>query len=183
MARGLVFFHAPRVDAKWHNAENWNVDSSKIGIMGFSAGGHLASTLGTHFDQPNSFEGDDIDKISARPDFMVLMYPVITFREPYAHSGSRQNLLGKDADAELVDYYSNERQIKPNTPPSFIVHSADDAAVPYQQSLLFYQALNDAGVPAEMHIYPTGGHGYSLALKQDHPGSWPELLLRWLQQL
>ena len=114
---------------------------------------------------------------------MVLAYPVITFREPYAHSGSRENLLGKDADPELVDDYSNELQVNANTPPTFIVHSADDQAVPYQQSLLFYQALNEAGVPAEMHIYPTGGHGYSLALKEDHPSSWPGLLLKWLQRL
>lgn len=166
------------------HAKEWNIDANKVGIMGFSAGGHLASTLGTHFYQKmTSDAGDAVDKLSARPDFMVLIYPVITMKETYTHKGSRNSLLGDKPDQKLVDLYSNELQVKPNTPPTFIVHSTDDGGVPVENSLLFFQALKNKDVPVEMHIYPTGGHGYSLALKNGYLQTWPDRLYDWLQNL
>ncbi|WP_224999454.1 alpha/beta hydrolase [Cesiribacter sp. SM1] len=166
------------------HAQDWNINADKVGIMGFSAGGHLASTLGTHFDQKMASDaGDAVDKLSARPDFMVLIYPVITMKETYTHKGSRNSLLGEKPDQKLVDLYSNELQVKPNTPPTFIVHSTDDGGVPVENSLLFYQALKNNNIPVEMHIYPTGGHGYSLALNRGYLQTWPDRLYDWLQNL
>ena len=165
-----------------HHAKEWNIDPAKVGIMGFSAGGHLASTLGTHFDQKiASSSNDAVDALSARPDFMVLVYPVITMKEAHTHMGSRNSLLGEKADPKLVDLYSNELHVKANTPPTFIVHSSDDKAVPVENSLLFYQALVKNGVSAEMHIYPEGGHGYSLAVNKGYLQSWTDRLHDWLQ--
>ncbi len=167
-----------------HHAASWNIDAGKIGVMGFSAGGHLAATLGTHFDQKMaSSTNDAIDALSARPDFMVLVYPVITLKEPHTHMGSRNSLLGEKANPELVALYSNELQVKANTPPTFIVHSADDEAVPVENSLLFYQALIKQGVSAEMHLYPAGGHGYSLAINKGYLQGWTDRLHDWLQHL
>lgn len=165
-------------------AKEWNIDPAKIGIMGFSAGGHLASTLGTHFDQKIASDAADaVNALSARPDFMVLIYPVITMKETYTHKGSRNSLLGENPDQKLVDLYSNELQVKPNTPPTFIVHSTDDGGVPVENSLLFYEALRKNKVPAEMHIYPMGGHGYSLGLQHGYLQTWPDRLYDWLQSL
>ncbi|AHM61972.1 pectin acetylesterase, family CE10 [Flammeovirgaceae bacterium 311] len=167
-----------------YRAKEWNIDPAKIGIMGFSAGGHLASTLGTHFDQKiASNTADAVNALSARPDFMVLIYPVITMKEPYTHKGSRNSLLGENPDQQLVDLYSNELQVKPNTPPTFIVHSTDDEGVPVENSLLFYEALRKNKIPAEMHIYPMGGHGYSLGLQHGYLKTWPDRLYDWLQNL
>jgi len=163
------------------NAEKWNVNPNEIGIMGFSAGGHLASTLGTHFNESFDFETSSIDSVSARPDFMVLIYPVIPMKEEYTHQGSRNALLGSEPNQQMVEHYSNELQIKSNTPTTFIIHSTDDDAVPVENSLLFYQALKRSDIAAEMHIFPTGGHGYSLALGDDHLGSWSDLLINWLE--
>lgn len=153
------------------NANDWNIDSTKIGIMGFSAGGHLASTLGTHFD-PGS-----------RPDFMILIYPVISLKQEITHMGSRTNLIGGTPNPELEAYYSNELQVKANTPPTFIVHSMDDKAVPVENSLFFYQALKDKNIPSEMHLYPYGGHGYSLALNKGRLESWKDRLIDWMKGL
>ena len=140
------------------NAAKWNIHPHKIGIIGFSAGGHLASTEGTHFDKVVI---DDKEGISVRPDFMVLLYPVITFG-PLAHVGSRENLIGKKPDQSLVDLYSNEKQVTNNTPPTFLVHSTDDDVVPVQNSIMFYDALLGNKVKAEMHIFEAGGHGFGL---------------------
>lgn len=168
---------SPLMDAKQamklvrQNAIDWGIDSSEVGIMGFSAGGHLASTLGTHFDS------------ESRPDFMILMYPVISFDNKITHVGSRNNLLGEKPNQELVDYYSNELQVKADTPPTFIVHSMDDKAVPVENSLRFYQALKDKNVPSEMHLYPYGEHGYSLALNKGQLEGWKDRLIEWMREL
>lgn len=164
------------------NAEKWNVSENKIGVMGFSAGGHLASTLGTHFNHEDTFEPlNHIDSISARPDFMILVYPVITMKDPHTHQGSKNNLLGENPDEEIVEYYSNETQITPDTPPTFLIHATDDDAVPVENSLLFYQALKDNNIPAEMHIYPEGGHGFNLGLGRGHLEGWTDRLYDWLR--
>ena len=180
---------APLQDAKQairlvrKNASEWNINPTQIGVMGFSAGGHLASTLGTHFDDPEADVENELSSIHARPDFMVLIYPVISMISEMSHIGSRKNLLGVDATKELKEYYSNELQVSEHTPPTFLVHSSDDEAVPVENSLSFYQALLENNVETEMHIYPHGGHGYSLALDDGHLKYWPELLAQWLNSL
>jgi acetyl esterase/lipase len=140
------------------NAAKWGINPNKIGIIGFSAGGHLASTEGTHFDKVLV---DDPENISVRPDFMALLYPVITFG-PEAHVGSRENLIGKTPSQDLLDLYSNEKQITANTPTTFLVHATDDDVVPVQNSLMFYENLLKVKVKAEMHIFESGGHGFGL---------------------
>ncbi|UXX81023.1 alpha/beta hydrolase [Reichenbachiella carrageenanivorans] len=165
------------------NAKQWNIDPSQIGIMGFSAGGHLASTLGTHYDEVLSTPQDSIDALSARPDFMILVYPVITMQEAYTHTGSRDNLLGAKPDTSLLDEYSNELHVNANTPPTFIVHAMDDEPVPVMNSLLFYQALVSNGVMSEAHFYPEGGHGFALAIGKGYLQNWPNLLLDWIDSL
>lgn len=164
------------------NTENFHIDSNKIGILGFSAGGHLASTLGTHFDEKVYEPIDEIDAQSARPDFMALGYPVITFGEA-THRGSKKNLIGENPKAEMVDHFSNEKQVTENTPPTFLVHASNDEAVPVENSLLFYQALKNKGVSATMHIYPKGGHGFSLARKDPHLMGWTERMFEWMEAL
>ncbi len=172
-AMRLVRFHA----------EKWGVDKTKIGVIGFSAGGHLASTLGTQYDKITVKATDEIDKISARPNFMALIYPVISMKYPVTHKGSRNNLLGNNPSEILVNEYSNELQVNNNTPQTFIVHSTDDKAVPVENSLNFYKALKDVGVKAEMHIYPEGGHGYSLAINRGYLQSWTNRLADWLSTI
>ena len=166
-----------------HHAEKYNVNPNKIGVMGFSAGGHLASTLGTQYNTPNKFKETDIDTISARPDFTILIYPVVTMMDDYTHKGSQNNLLGKNANDALKIKYSNELHVTEHTPPTFMVHSGDDKAVPVENSLQLYKALNDKGVKSEIHVYPHGGHGYSLALGKGHLQTWPDRLFDWLQSL
>lgn len=165
------------------NANKWNIDTAKIGIMGFSAGGHLASTLGTHFDYGNKTSSDSIEKISCRPDFMILMYPVITFTAPSMHKGSRDALLGKDPDADLVEYYSNELQVRDDTPPAFFVHADNDNGVPVENTLLMYEALRKKKISAELHILSEGNHGFGLGLMNSHVASWTESLKLWLAWL
>jgi acetyl esterase/lipase len=165
------------------NAEKWDVVRDKVGIMGFSAGGHLASTLGTQFDKPNNFKESVIDTISARPDFMVLIYPVVTMNSNDTHSGSRLNLLGERPSDALVNQYSNELQVTKNTPKTFMVHATNDAAVPVENSLNLYKALKDKGIKTEMHIYPEGGHGFGLGLGKGYLQTWPDRLYDWLQNL
>lgn len=185
----VIRYKAPLQDAQRavrlvrNNAEQWNVDTNQVGIMGFSAGGHLASTLGTHYDQDRYSLRTKIDSLSARPDFMILMYPVITMKSEYTHGGSKNNLLGEDAPQDLVDQYSNELQVDENTPPTFLVHATDDNTVPVMNSILFYQALVEAGVSAEMHIYPEGGHGFSLAIGRGYLRTWVDRLSEWLESL
>lgn len=166
-----------------YHAESWNIDPGKIGIMGFSAGGHLASTLSTHFDMGDPGHPDPVEKKSCRPDFSILVYPVISFTEEFRHSGSRKALLGEDADPELVSYYSNELQVSAETPPAILIHSSDDGGVPVQNSLAYYQALLKQGITAEMHIYPYGGHGYSLAIGKGHLATWPDRVLEWIRYI
>ena len=165
------------------HATDWGINPAKVGIMGFSAGGHLASTAGTHFDAGNVEATDPVDRLSSRPDFMILAYPVISMLKETTHAGSRLNLLGENPSDELVRRYSNELQVTAETPPTFLVHAGDDGAVPVNNTLFFYNALLAHKVPAEMHIYPQGGHGFSLALNKGRLQDWPQLCARWLSEL
>lgn len=165
-----------------YNAEEWGIDPDKIGVMGFSAGGHLASTLGTHY-KDDFFMSDKVDSINCRPDFMILMYPVITFKEPYLHSGSKINLIGENADSTLINYYSNELHITENTPPTFLVHAGDDSSVPIENSMLFYKNLKKHGVSSEFHIFQEGGHGFGLAAKKGRLEQWKNLCVTWIKNI
>lgn len=159
-------------------ATQYSVDPNRIGVMGFSAGGHLASTLATHYNRgPKANE-------QAKPNFTILLYPVITFGEN-THSGSKNNLLGKlNTSPEMVAYYSNELQVTNQTPPTFLVHSEDDKAVPVQNSIDFYLACLKNDVPVEMHLYPKGGHGYGLrTAKYGSLATWPDACKAWLNAL
>ena len=164
------------------HAKEWGIYPDKIGVMGFSAGGHVASTLGTHFED-NFFTSDKIDSINCRPDFMVLIYPVITFKTPYLHSGSRDNLLGTNADTNFINYYSNELHITQNTPPTFIVHADDDNAVPVENSIMFYTNLRMNDVACELHIFQDGGHGFGLAIGRERLEQWKELCSSWIKSI
>jgi acetyl esterase/lipase len=164
-------------------ATKWNIKKDKVGIMGFSAGGHLASTLGTHFDNGDPKATDSIEQLSSRPDFMILIYPVISMSKNIMHAGSRNSLIGNHPTDELAKLYSNELQVTKETPPTFLVHATDDKGVPVENSLLFYQALKDNNVPAEMHIYPKGGHGFGLALGKGYLETWTDRLIDWLRGL
>jgi acetyl esterase/lipase len=166
-----------------HYAAKWGIKKDAIGIMGFSAGGHLASTLGTHFDAGDPKATDSIEQESSRPDFMVLVYPVISMSKPIMHAGSRNNLIGEKADSTLARLYSNELQVTKETPPCFLLHATDDKTVPVENSLLFYQALRDNNVPVEMHIFPAGGHGFGLGIGKGLAEAWPELCVAWLRSL
>lgn len=162
-------------------AEKYKVSPNRIGVWGFSAGGHLASTAATHFDggQPNA--PDPIDRVSSRPDFAILAYPVITLSGDYVHKGSRRNLLGENPDAALVDDLSNEKRVTSQTPPTFLFHTNADTGVPPENSVLFYLALRKAGVPAELHIYEQGRHGVGLAPTNAVLSSWADRLADWLR--
>ena len=166
-----------------HNAAEWNIDPNNIGIIGFSAGGHLASTLGTHYNEEVYAKQDAIDQLSARPDFMTLAYPVITLGELNTHGGSKKNLLGENPSQKMVDHFSNELQVTADTPPTFLLHATDDTAVPVENSLLFYKALLKNKVPAAMHIYPTGGHGFALGLQDSHLATWTDQWIGWMNSL
>ena len=164
------------------NAEKWNIDKNQIGVIGFSAGGHLTSTIGTHYMDEVYQKRDSVDNLSARPDFMALIYPVITFlNEKVMHKGSRNNLLGDLKDnVELNKHFSNELHVTKETPPAFLVHAQDDRGVPVENSLLFYKALRKENVPVEIHLYPKGGHGFSLAIKNKHLSTWTTRLTDWV---
>ena len=163
------------------NAKEYGIDPNRIGVMGFSAGGHLAPSAGTHFDAGNPDAKDPIDRASCRPDFMILCYPVIAFNQPFTHYGSQNNLLGKDADEELVKSMSSELQVTKDTPPTFLFHTTEDTGVPPQNSIVFYLALKEKGVPAEMHIFEKGRHGVGLGQSIPGTAAWPELCHRWLE--
>jgi acetyl esterase/lipase len=161
-------------------AASWGIRPACIGILGFSAGGHLATTATTHFDAGNAGAADPIDRASCRPDFAIPIYPVVTMTSPFTHEGSRRNLLGPDPKPELVDLLSNEKQVTKETPPVFLVHTVDDAAVPVENSLQFAAALRRAGVPFEMHIYERGPHGFGLGGGDRVLASWPLRCADWL---
>lgn len=163
------------------HAGEYGIAPDRIGIWGFSAGGHLASTTGTHFDAGDPNTQDSIDRVSCRPDFMILSYPVISFTAPYAHRGSLRNLLGENPDPKLVASLSNETQVTAQTPPTFLFHTNEDDGVPPENSVLFYLALRKAGVPAEMHIYERGPHGVGLAPTDAVLATWAERLKDWLE--
>ncbi|MBW6501702.1 MAG: alpha/beta hydrolase [Bacteroidales bacterium] len=160
------------------NAKKWNINPDKIGVIGFSAGGHLASTLSTHYAERVY---DVKDNISARPDFSLLIYPVISFDAAFTHVGSRNNLIGHDPGEEKVKHFSNELQITSDTPPAFLVHSADDKAVPVRNSISYFNGMQKYGIISEMHVFQKGGHGYGLATEGGTESSWPELCIRWLR--
>ena len=164
-------------------AAEFGINPAKIGIIGFSAGGHLASTVITHFDAGNPAAADPVEKVSCRPDFGILCYPVILFDEPFTHYGSQYNLLGKDADKELVKSLSNEKQVTPETPPTFILQTDADTVVPAENAVAFYLALRKAKVPAEMHIYQPGRHGLGLAKGVEGVQQWPAALQSWLRNM
>ncbi|MGD0519504.1 MAG: alpha/beta hydrolase [Thermoguttaceae bacterium] len=162
-------------------AADWNVNPAHVGVIGFSAGGHLASTVGTHFDKGDPQAADTIDKESCRPDFMILCYPVIVFGQPHMHGDSQKNLIGADAPEELVKNLSNEQQVTSDTPPTFLFHTDEDKSVAPENSILFYLALRKAKVPAELHIYQKGGHGQGLAGKTPGTSNWPKDCEDWLR--
>ena len=165
------------------NAKKWKIDPEKIGIMGSSAGGHLASTAITHFDNGDSKSRDPIDRVSSRPNAGILCYPVITMGQ-FTHQGSKRNLLGNNPPEQLVNLLSSEKQVRKNTPPTFIWHTAEDRPVPVENSLLFASALREAGVPFALHVYQKGRHGIGLAdkppFKNVHP--WANDLVFWLKE-
>jgi acetyl esterase/lipase len=156
------------------NAPGWNIDLNKIGIMGFSAGGHLASSAGTHFTKclvPNP------QKTSVRPDFMILIYPVISMSDHLTHTSSRRYLLGKNPSPEMIDFFSNELHVTDQTPPTYLTHTGDDQTVDVNNSIVFYQALNKHKIPAEMHLYPTGDHGFVLSIPAEQ---WMQPVFNWM---
>ena len=158
------------------HAQEWNLDPAKIGVIGFSAGGHLASTLSTHY---NDKVYNSKDNISARPNFSLLIYPVISMEDSITHKGSKENLLGKNASSAMIGNYSNEKQVDSNTPKTFLVHATDDKAVPVENSINYYLALKRHQVPVEMHLYENGGHGFGLGVQGTNK-SWPEACEKWL---
>ncbi|WP_374756003.1 alpha/beta hydrolase [Fibrisoma montanum] len=155
------------------NAAKWGIDANKVGIMGFSAGGHLASTAATHFD--NAYI-DNGNSTSLRPDFQILIYPVISMQDSLAHGGSRGNLLGKTPSRQDIDLFSNELQVRANTPPTYLTHAADDKLVDVDNSIVYFEKLRRQKVPVEMHIYPKGDHGFIFR----HPG-WMDPLFAWMK--
>ncbi len=161
------------------NAQKWNIDPTQIGIMGFSAGGHLAASLASHY-QANVYEEATV--ISARPDFSILIYPVISFDQKMTHSGSRENLIGKNPTEAQIAYFSNELQINKNTPPTLLIHSVDDEVVPVENSLAYLKQLKKYKVESELHIFSDGGHGYGLGRGGTH-SLWSKNAENWLTQI
>lgn len=189
-AESVVISHkAPIQDAQRairyirHYAVKFNVDKNKVGVIGSSAGGHLASTLGTHLDTNYYESKDSIDTEKTRPDFMMLIYPVITMKDGVTHKGSKRNLLGQNPADDLVLSFSNELQVSEKTPPAFIIHSGDDLVVSVENSIRMYQALVKNKVKATMHIYPEGGHGYSLGKSRSGAPDWSNLAAEWLETI
>lgn len=160
------------------NSAQWNINPAKIGIIGFSAGAHLASTAATHFNEKiyNS------DTISARPDFSLLIYPVISMKDEITHLGSRRNLLGENPSQELILHFSNEEQVSKLTPPAFLVHSKDDNTVPIENSINYFLALKRNNIPGELHIFEKGGHGYGMGREKGTELQWTEMCKSWLIQ-
>lgn len=164
-------------------ANPWNIDPQRVGVIGFSAGGHLCSTVSTHFADVDPSSADPIARVSSRPDFAILAYPVIGFDKSYTHRGSQKNLLGENPDPELVKSLSNEEQVSQQTPPTFLFHTVADQAVPVENSIEYFKACRRHGVPVELHVFDQGRHGLGLA--RDTPGAsqWPALCAQWLRGL
>ena len=162
------------------NSEEWSLDPNKIGVFGSSAGGHLASTAATHVLTADPDAEDAIKRVSSRPDFLIMLYPVISMDPEITHGGSRSNLIGRNPSPELVERMSNELQVTSETPTTFIVHADDDKAVKVENSIRFYLALREAGVPAELHIFEQGGHGFGMREQHRPVDGWPDLLRDWL---
>lgn len=158
------------------NAAKWNINPDQVGVIGFSAGGHLASTVSTHFQRPVV----DTQGISVRPDFMILMYPVISMKDSLTHRGSRNNLIGNSPSEKKVYAYSNEEQVTPDVPPTFIVHAGDDKVVKVENALRFYEALQQNNVKAQMILYPAGGHGFGLN-NRTTSDKWMHHCMAWLE--
>jgi acetyl esterase/lipase len=165
-----------------HRAGEWGIDPKRVGVLGFSAGGHLASTVSTHFDAGSPHAADPIERQSSRPAVSILIYPVISLDQPWAHAGSRRNLLGDLPNSTLVASLSNDRAVTRDTPPTFLVHSTDDKAVPIQNSLHYALALTTAGVPFGMQVYSHGGHGYGMGKDDPVLSAWPRECAAWLKQ-
>ena len=191
----LRYRHGPRYRHPWPlrdaqravrmvraHAGAWRVDPERLGVLGFSAGGHLASTVGTHPEPGDPAAADSVARFSARPSFLTLVYPVISLVEPFAHDGSRRMLLGPDPDSSLVRRLSSETQVTAETPPTFLVHTGQDETVPAENSLAFYRALRRAGVPAEMHLYEEGPHGFGLAPTDPVLSSWTDRWADWARE-
>jgi acetyl esterase/lipase len=164
-------------------AKELNVDPNRIGVIGFSAGGHLGSTVSTHFAEVDETSDDPIARVPSRPDFSILCYPVIAFGKPYTHVGSQRNLIGPEPDPALLASLSNATQVSEQTPPSFLFHTAEDTVVPVQNSLDYFLACQEQHVPAELHVFPTGRHGVGLAKNLPGASQWPGLCERWLREL
>jgi acetyl esterase/lipase len=162
-------------------AAEWHLDPARIGVMGFSAGGHLASTASTRFDRGHASAEDPIERVSSRPDFAILGYPVITFTEAWTHQGSRTNLLGDTPDPALARTLSTETQVTAETPPTFLFHTNADIVVPVENSIHYFLALRKAGVPAEMHIFKDGPHGVGMPMQDPALSEWPKVLANWLR--
>ncbi len=185
----VVRHQSPLLDAqrairltRFH-AKQWNVDPNRIGIMGFSAGGHLASTLSVHYDHGDTQHTDPVEQQSCRPDFSLLIYPVISSNPEFSHKGSFKNLIGNDTTDPLYHYFSSELHVSETTPPAILIHSTDDQAVPAENSIVYFKALKEKGVSAELHIYPYGGHGYSLAIGKGYLSTWPDRCIEWLKHI
>ena len=163
------------------HAAAWRIDPARIGIMGFSAGGHLAMTASTWFDAASAQPGDAIDGVSSRPDFAVLGYPVISMTAAWTHKGSQRNLLGDNPDPDLAARLSGERAVRKDTPPTFIFQTNEDTSVPAENAVQYYLALRQAGVPAEMHVFEKGAHGVGLANDNPALSPWSTLLANWLR--
>jgi acetyl esterase/lipase len=164
------------------NAKEFGVDPERIGMMGFSAGGHLTAMAATLFDDGKADASDPIDRVSSRPDFVVLAYPVILMTGPKEHQGSEQALLGENASEKLREEVSPELHVTAKTPPAFLYATSDDGTVPVENSVAFYSALHKAGVSAELHIFETGPHGVGLDLANPSLGQWPALLTTWMRE-
>jgi acetyl esterase/lipase len=162
-------------------AAEFGLKADRIGAMGFSAGGHLASCAGTLYDAPEGRTGASLDAVSARPDFLILIYPVITMKDPHAHAGSRRNLLGADPTGAQIEHLSTELQVTKNTPPAFLLTTFEDHTVPAENSLGFVEAMHRAGVPAELHVYEKGPHGIGLRPGYGPTSAWPKLAEQWLR--
>lgn len=160
-------------------AAEWHLAPDRIGVMGFSAGGHLAATASTQFDRGNASAADPIDRASSRPDFAILGYPVITLSEPWTHQGSKTMLLGERVD--LARSLSSETQVTSETPPTFLFHTNADTAVPAENSVYYFLALRKAGVPAEMHIFKDGAHGAGMPMQDAALSEWPKVMTNWLR--